>query len=108
MLHYHYSRSKERIQTTQLIKYMKLTEAQTAEITARINSAFGSRDIITMNTAGQIGQTNFYGDEAEPQFTREDVMNCIECALDNWNQPEDKADAEWVDGIVSDIISDIL
>jgi hypothetical protein len=87
---------------------MKLTEAQTAEITARINSAFGSRDIITMNTAGQIGQTNFYGDEAEPKLTKESVFGLIECALNNWNQPEDKDDAEWVDEIVTDIISDIL
>ena len=87
---------------------MKLTEAQAAEITARINSAFGSRDIITMNTAGQIGQTNFYGDEAEPKLNKEEVFGLIECALDNWNQPEAKAAAEWAEEIATDIISDIL
>lgn len=87
---------------------MKLNEAQAAEITARINSAFGSREIIEMNTAGQIGQTNFYGDGSEPKLNKAEVFGLIECALDNWNQPEGKADATWLEEIATDIISDIL
>ncbi len=87
---------------------MKLTEAQANEIATRIDSAFGSRDIITMNTSSMIGQSNFYGDEHDPQLTRSCVMACIECALDNWYQPENETDEDWVDKIATDIINDIL
>jgi len=87
---------------------MKLTEAQANEIAARIDSAFGSRDIITMNTSSMIGQSNFYGDESKPQFTRNCVMACIKLAIDNWYQPENETDEEWAEEVATDIINDIL
>jgi len=87
---------------------MNLTEDQATEIAIRINSAFGPRDFVVMNTASQIGQTNFYGDEIEPQCNRADVMNCIACAIDNWSQPEEKADQEWIEEIATGILNDIL
>jgi hypothetical protein len=87
---------------------MKLTAAQKSEIKTRIANAFDRRRIVTMNVSGKIGQTNFYGDEPEPKLNRTQVLDTIECALANWNQPEDKTDDEWADEIAEEIISDIL
>ena len=87
---------------------MKLTSAQRAEIKNRIANAFGKRRTAIMDTSSEIGSSNFYGDESEPRLTRAQVLQTIQMALDNWDQPEDTDSAEWVEEVAEEIISDIL
>lgn len=87
---------------------MKLTSVQRTKIKTRIAAVFGKRRTVIMNTSSEIGSSNFYGDESEPRLTRTQLLQSIECAFNNWTQPEDMDSAVWAGKVVEDIISDIL
>ena len=86
---------------------MKLPHAKRIEAKRRIAAAFGKRRHAAMNTSGEIGSSNFYGDDSMPKLTRTEVLALIDCAIFNWSRDDAEDENEWMDGIVTDIINDI-
>ena len=86
---------------------MILTDTQTAGIKNQVAAAFGNRRTVRLDTAGEIGQSNFYGDDSMPAVNRTQVFQLIECAICNWSQPDHQSTEEWIADITTQIINDI-
>jgi hypothetical protein len=68
--------------------FMKTTFQQKSEIAAAVKQFMGTRRICYATPGTENHASNFYGDTHVCRFTRSELADIIESALDNWTDAD--------------------
>lgn len=86
---------------------MKTNIEQKSEIKAAVNRFMGTRRFCYATPGTENHSSNFYGDTNVCRFTKSGLAGIIECAVENWTDPENEHEQYSVSEVVDMVTDDM-